>query len=112
MKKGKKLSERIERERTKRDEPEWHRSKHPINTRPPAIPSASKDTQLGSYVESFVSELETLDPLPKANLMTPESARAAIYVLNQKLAQLERYKKTAEALKSLLLSHGSDKELN
>ena len=117
MRKSKKLSERIEKKRADRGEPEWQQSKQlwskqGLNTKSAAIPSAVRDTQLESYVSSFISDVETLGHLPSGNLMTPESARAAVYMINEKLAQLEKFKKTAEALKGLLLSHGSDEELN
>lgn len=112
MKKGKKLSERIEKKRTDRKAAQWQRSKRVIDTRSNVIPSATRDNHLSGYVEGFVAELETLGPLPSTDLTTPESARAAVYVLNQKLAQIERFKKTAEALKTLLLSQGSEKDFN
>ena len=108
MKKAKRLSERVEK-RTKIDEPEWQ---SPAKSKPAKVASATEDTELGPYLENFVTEIRTLGPLPKTDLTTPESARAAVFVLNEKLEQLERYRKTAEALKSLLLNQDVDGELN
>lgn len=113
MKKGKKLSERIERERLIRSESEWHdpRKQH-SDVRHATVPSAGADTKIAPYLESFSNDVQNLGPLPKTDLTTPESARAALFMINQKIEQLNRYRKTAEALKSLLLSRHDDIELN
>ena len=112
MKKVKKLSERIEKERAIGNESEWPQTRRRADARFATVPSASADSELAPYLDGFVADLKTLGPLPKTDLTTPESARAAIYMLNEKLEQIERYRKTATALKSLLLDQAADVELN
>lgn len=112
MKKGKKLSERIEKERLIRNEVEWNDPRKHPDARYATIPSAAADAEIAPYLDNFVTDVKNIGPLPKTDLTTPESARAALYMLNEKLEQLERYRKTAQALKSLLLNQNEDVELN
>ncbi len=81
---------------------EW--SGKPRQVERPIVPSAMPDLEIMPYLNNFISDVRSMESLPKSDLSTPEGARMAVHMLSEKLNELERYRKTALALKSLLLS--------
>jgi hypothetical protein len=64
----------------------------------------SLTADVGPFLDSFMNDLSNLEALPAIDLTTPESAQAALEVLNQTQEQIQAHLKTAQALKRVLSS--------
>lgn len=111
MKKTKKLAERVEKKRSSLSDLQAEWSGKPRQIEKTVLPSASPDAELLPYLDNFLTEVKTIEPLPNSDISTPEGARAAVHMLSAKLEQLEKYRRTATALKSLLLNQVRDDQL-
>ena len=111
MKKTKKLTERIEKKKTTLSDLQSEWSGKPRQVERVVVPSASPDEELFPYLDNFLSDVKTIGPMPDSDISTPEGARAAVHMLSEKLEQLEKYRKTAVALKSLLSNQVRDDQV-
>lgn len=74
-----------------------------IETIVEATPSADTlDPDLSGYLDTFLADFNAMETLPEFDLLTPESAKQAVAMLDAKKAELAAKLKIAQSLTRLL----------
>lgn len=68
------------------------------------------ENDLLDFTNAFLNDLSKMPKLEKFDLLTPESAKVALTMLNERQAFLAQKLKTAGKLKNMLLKRGATKE--
>ena len=66
------------------------------------------DPEIGDYLSDFLKDFASLQPLENINLLTPESAKAALAMLAQTQKRIETQMRTAQALRKMLKSRSTE----